>query len=268
MDKILNIPEEIFEVIKDEDYQLDDIGLSDSSVYLFSKCVLKIQNNSNEALNEVKMIKKLSNDIPLPKLYMHKIENNKSYTLMSRVEGKMLCDSFYLENEDLLLNLASEVITSLWSVDVSDLKSDVSLLQDRLKQARYNVENGLVDINNVEPTTFKNGSFKDPYDLLNWLENNMPPLDIVLSHGDLCLPNIIIKDNKVSGLIDIGKMGPADRYQDIAILLRSIDHNAKGKYNGYKHKYFDFNMELFINRLGIEFDWEKYRYYYLLDELF
>ena len=79
--------------------------------------------------------------------------------------------------------------------------------------------------------------------------------------------NIFVKENEISGFIDIGKMGPADRWQDIAIAIRSLKHNFDGKYTDGK-KIFNFKPQMFLDALGVDFDNQKYKYYFLLDELF
>ena len=155
----------------------------------------------------------------------------------------------------------------LWETDASDCPCSVSSLTNRLMAAEYNVAHGLVDIENTEPETFGEGGFKNPGELLGWLKNNRPPEDIVLTHGDYCLPNIFAKGDRISGFIDLGKAGSADRWQDIAIAIRSLDHNFDGRYSNGK-PIFDFKPRMFLDALGVEMNEEKYRYYYLLDELF
>ena len=59
----------------------------------------------------------------------------------------------------------------------------------------------------------------------------------------------------------------ADRWQDIAIVLRSLEHNFSGRYNGGK-AYFKFEQYMLFDELGLEMDAGKNRYYMLLDELF
>lgn len=153
----------------------------------------------------------------------------------------------------------------LWDVDIADCPGIINL-DKKLEMARYNVEHNLVDMDNVRSDTFGKDGFENPKALLEWLIENRPEEELVLSHGDLCLPNIFFKDNEVSGFIDLGKICVADRYQDIAICYRSLINNFKGIYGGEAREGLD--TDKFFEKLGVEPDWEKIRYYILLDELF
>ena len=85
-------------------------------------------------------------------------------------------------------------------------------------------------------------------------------------HGDFCLPNIFLEGDTVSGFIDLGRCGIADKYQDIALCWRSLGSNARGEYGG--PGYAGFGDTSLFDALGLAPDWDMVRYYVLLDELF
>ena len=261
------IPKVIKDFLGDEPYSRNTTGMSGSEVLIFQKYVLKIQPRTIETDNEDGIVKWLGGSIPVPEILMYHVENGKAYTLMSRLDGKMLCEEEFLTSPQRLIRLVADMLRMLWAVDVTACPLRASRLDERLRAARFRVEKHLVNLDNVEPETFGPGGFKDPEELLVWLEQNRPREDIVLTHGDFCLPNLFIKGDKISGFIDLGKMGPADRWQDIAIVLRSLKDNLSGKYNGGK-AYFEFEPYMLLDELRISMDEEKNRYYKLLDELF
>ena len=78
--------------------------------------------------------------------------------------------------------------------------------------------------------------------------------------------NIFLKDNEVSGFIDLGAAGIGDKWRDIALCYRSLKHNVDGTWGS--KIYPDVNPDLLLEELGIEPNNEKIRYYILLDELF
>ena len=186
---------------------------------------------------------------------------------MSKMGGKMLCAREYLKEPEQLIKIAAQGLKCLWEIDVTECPYQSSRLMKRLEAAEYNVMHDLVDLDNVEPETFGPNGFQNPEELLKWLKSNRPEEDIVFTHGDYCLPNIFVTGSKINGFIDIGKMGPADRWQDVAIAIRSLTANFAGRYSDGK-KICDFIPQMFLDELGIDYNGEKYRYYLLLDELF
>lgn len=265
--KRLCLPEKIQAIVGTEKYLSDNVGMSDSEVRIYDEFVLKIQPQSIETNNAAAMTKWVGNQIPIPKILEYCVVNGISYTLMTKIDGEMLCSAKYLEQPKKLIKLAAQGLKQLWRIDVKQCPYRASRLNERLKIAEYNVLHNLVDLSSAEPETFGANGFANPKELLNRLKNNRPEEDIVLTHGDYCLPNIFVKENEISGFIDIGKMGPADRWQDIAIAIRSLKHNFDGKYTDGK-KVFDFTPQMLLDELNINFDEQKYNYYFLLDELF
>jgi streptomycin 3"-kinase len=85
----------------------------------------------------------------------------------------------------------------------------------------------------------------------------------VVCHGDLCLPNILINPDtlQVTGLIDLGRLGRADPYADIALLLA----NAR---EAWPDEHAARRADLrFAQRYGIDLDLDRQRFYLRLDPL-
>lgn len=259
------LPESIRLALEESAFREDAIGKSTASVLLFPHQVLKIQPDGAEARNEVDMLRWLRGRLPVPAVLAHAAEGDTSYLLMERCPGEMACDTGYLETPETLVELLANGLKALWAVDVSGCPSRQGLTQ-KLAQARYNVEQGLVDLEDAAPSTFGHGGFRDPAHLLEWLERNRPAEESVLSHGDFCLPNLFGTGSRPAGFIDLGKAGVADRWCDIALCYRSLSANLEGRYGGVPRPGFDPGR--LFDALGLEPDEEKLRYYILLDELF
>ncbi len=259
------IPDTIKSMVGDVPYTLNKVGHSQSQVLIFPDKVLKIEKYNRKADKTVQMMKWLDGKIPVPKVLCHEIHEEYQYLLMSKAEGKMSCDTYYMERPDELLGLLAEALEMLWSVAISDCPYRCNL-DIELEEARYRVENGLVDTECAQPETFGKGGFASPKELLDWLESNKPPIEPVLSHGDFCLPNIFLNNGSVSGFIDLGDAGIADKWKDISLCYRSLKNNFGGIFGGKVYK--DFDPNILFEKLDIKPNREKLRYYILLDELF
>ncbi|MFD4460092.1 APH(3'') family aminoglycoside O-phosphotransferase [Nocardia sp. NPDC058480] len=88
-------------------------------------------------------------------------------------------------------------------------------------------------------------------------------LDTVVCHGDLCLPNIVVDPEtlKVSGFIDLGRLGTADRYADLALLLA----NARETW-GNEERALAADTA-FAQRYGLVLDRDRSNFYLHLDPL-
>lgn len=261
----IQFPSKIKMHIADKPYTIDDIGMSGNQVLIFEDMVLKIEERSESIDQQIEIMQWLEGKLPVPKMIAFEVENEKSYLLMSRINGNISCDIYYLEHPQILLEALAAGLKMLWEVDVKNcpVVRDVDTL---LKEAYVRVEKDFVDVEDAEPTTFGEGGFESPKHLLEWLENHRPPFEPVLSHGDYCLPNVFLESGQVSGFVDLGKTAVGDKWNDIALCYRSLIHNFDGTYGGKVYE--DFNPDLLFEKLGVEPDWEKIKWYLLLDELF
>ena len=92
------------------------------------------------------------------------------------------------------------------------------------------------------------------------LETRPADEDLAVCHGDLCLPNVLLDPAtyEVTGVIDAGRLGVADRWADLALATRSMsaDYNP------------DYDAARFLARYGTDLDPVKMDFYRLLDEFF
>lgn len=293
METVRNRPDLLSKAIKTD----DTIGMSQASIYTYEmpnasdSMVLKVEAASPCALREHDAIKWLDGRLPVPKVLGHHVGpvhdgegsassgSGTSYILMSKVKGRMLCDASILSNRRRLLKTAAAALESLWSVDIKDCPFGCGL-DDDLGLASYNVEHGLVLPSKSRCGYGYPSGVEMAKDLLAWLVEHRPALDeadAVFSHGDLCLPNVFANCDGITGFIDLGHSGVADRWRDIAICLRSIRDNLIGRYasanaaalgkSGDPLPFGPFDDSEFFAVLGIKPDHAKLRYYTLLDEL-
>ncbi len=127
-------------------------------------------------------------------------------------------------------------------------------LTRRIEVARSNAAAGQVDLDDLDPER-EGWSVQQ---LCARLDELMPSvIDPVVTHGDFSLDNIFLDDaGAVTGCLDVGRAGVADRWQDLAILwncLRDIDPAL---------------AETLFDAYGAPLDAAKIELYLLLDEFF
>jgi aminoglycoside phosphotransferase len=95
-------------------------------------------------------------------------------------------------------------------------------LDVKLSEAWRRVEAGEVHRSEFDP----DNTGRSPEDLWEMMLVERPHADdLVFTHGDASLPNFIVRDEGAAGLVDLGLAGVSDRYQDLALFLRSSAHN-------------------------------------------
>ena len=80
--------------------------------------------------------------------------------------------------------------------------------------------------------------------------------DLVVCHGDYCLPNVMISGGEVTGFVDLGELCVADRWRDLAVATWSVTWNLGPGFE-----------DLFLDSYGIERDQQAETFYRLLYDL-
>jgi len=255
-----SLPASIRTIVNGLPYICDNVGKSNSKVYLFEDYVLKITSLSFDIDNEYRVYKQLYGKLPIAKIIAYEEIDGKVFVLKQKLKGKMLCDEYYLARPELLFTLAAKAIKLLWNVDAGNL--DLQDTRRTVLEFGKSIKDEYLSIENCDKNI--TSEFISIDDIFTYLYKNQPKLDKSLIHGDLCLPNIICDGDKIVGFVDMGLCGISDRYHDLAILYRSIKYNFDGHYG---KSYPGFEENKLFDIIGIKKNEEKIKYYLLLDEV-
>jgi aminoglycoside phosphotransferase len=240
-------------------------GWSGAEVYYLSDLAAYLKIAPVESLSNLRREKEvlewLEGKLAVPKVLGFEENGIKHSILLSEIKG--VPGSVYVAaggyDTSLLLDFVRAAARAMRGIHDLPI-ADCPLLLDldtKLSTAMENIKQGFVDESDFDREN-QGRSAKDVYDEL--IEKKPLNEDLVFTHGDLCLPNIMIIDGEISGFIDFDRGGIADRYQDIALFLRSFAHNIEIPIDV---------RETFCTAYGIDsLDDAKLFYYRLLDELF
>ncbi len=263
------LPQDLQEMLGAWRFEANTIGCSSSHVYRVSSpasgeaAYLKVQPATEDDMrSERDALLWLQGRLPVPRVLHYSQDGEMQYMLISEVQGLMAADEQFLASDlqsaQRMARLLARGLKMVHSVDVTDcpLRRPLGLV---LAEAQMRVELGLIDTDDLQPEN----RGRSAQNILEQLINTRPPVDdLVFTHGDYCLPNIILQGDAVSGFVDLGRAGVADRYVDIALAVRSLRYNLGLEY-GTELAW------LFLKEYGLEqVDEAKISYYILLDELF
>lgn len=159
-----------------------------------------------------------------------------------------------MDPERLIRTLGEGLRTFHDGAPVTDCPFDASTAAD-LDRARTRVEAERVDESDFGPL-YLGMTAREVYEMVL---ASVPEgdADLVVLHGDYCVPNVILSEGSISGYVDLGRAGVGDRHRDLGIAARSIAHNFGGHAVGP-----------FVDAYGIEPDLARLDFFVMLDELF
>jgi streptomycin 3"-kinase len=111
---------------------------------------------------------------------------------------------------------------------------------------------------------------KTPQELLERVEREVADrldqekADMVVCHGDPCMPNFVVDPQtlRCTGLIDLGRLGTADRYADLALMIANADESWEAQH------YADRAFSILFETMGIKKpDRDRLTFYLRIDPL-
>lgn len=192
------------------------------------------------------------------------LEVGAGWLVTREIPGRSAADPWPQDSLDRVVDAVADMTAALHAMPAAECPLDRRLAVT-VSEARAAALSGRVDVTRLDPeragwTTGR---------LLAELERLWPPAQRteqpVVTHGDWCLPNLILDPDRlvVTGIVDTGRAGRADRCVDLALMARSM---GSGDLNP---QYGPARVQRFLTRCGGSgAELAALPFYRLLDEFF
>jgi aminoglycoside 3'-phosphotransferase I len=174
----------------------------------------------HDLVDEYARLEWLSGRMPVPSIRSFLRLKDEAWLLMSALPGlpaEQLFDAHPEGRAELTRTLVN-FMSQLHALPPEDCPFEAGV-NHRLASARRNIDAGLVDEGDFDPER-EGWTTNQVWDAL---QAELPLSGArVVTHGDFSLGNLLIADGAVSGFIDVGRVGLADPYQDLAILWNCL----------------------------------------------
>jgi aminoglycoside phosphotransferase len=163
-----------------------------------------------------------SKNFPVPKVDMLLEVGGLEYVLMTSIPG---LDASQPWLKDQIPHITAKLAAGLrtWhDTNTADCPYRLTL-KTRIEQARARTKNANLKL-----------------ELEELLKHAPKTEDLVLCHGDPCLPNVLLNDHlKISGWIDLGRAGVMDRHWDLALIVGSLEMDLNPQFNGWSERFLE-----------------------------
>ena len=191
--------------------------------------------------------------LPVPRLIAHGQESGVEWMLTAGLPGVPATDERLAAEPATLVPIFARGLRAFHDAPARECPFSFSA-PEALELRRARVAAGRVD-----PAVHfhTEHAHLTPNEALARLEATCPAdEDLVVCHGDYCPPNVLIEGGVVSGYVDLGGLGVADRWWDLAVATWSVSWNYGPGWE-----------QTFLQAYGIEADPVRTAFYRLLYDL-
>jgi aminoglycoside phosphotransferase len=254
------LPEIVAESVASYTWRQNCIGMTEAKVFHLTaknktSLYLKIEPHRSKfsLFDEKRRLDWLKDRIPVPEALLFAEDEANSYLLLTEIRGVPAIDDSLKTDVPRVVEQLVEGLKMIHALPLETCPFDTQF-EDKIEMARERTLKGLVDEADFDDERQGRSSESVFREMIASVPSER---DLVFTHGDYCVPNIILNRGRLNGFVDWAEGGAADRYQDLALLSRSVGNNFGNAWQKYV-------FELY----GIEPDHEKIRFYRLLDEFF
>jgi aminoglycoside 3'-phosphotransferase II len=261
------LPGPVFELVGDDRLVPVAVGCSDASTWRVLRdggdWFAKVRAHDPDGRDDLETtlsaeadrLRWLGDHVPVPEVVAADSDGNHEWLVLTALSGSDATSPDHLDPEG-LVRLLGECLRRFHDLAPApscpfDATTDTDLVRAKERAAA-----GRVDEDDFEPI-FAGMTASALYDLLV-ASRPAGDDDLVVLHGDYCVPNVIVDGGVLSGYVDVGRAGVGDRHRDLGIAARSIAQNFGGHAVG-----------AFMDAYGVDRpDLARLDFFVMLDEFF
>jgi len=191
--------------------------------------------------------------LPVPRVIAHGENTDVAWLVTQALPGLPGTDDDLLAHPDRLVPLLARGLRAFHDTPAVDCPFDFGV-DAAIRHVRRRAHEGRID---PEVHFHPEHRHLTVDSALNLLVSSRPDEeDLVVCHGDYCPPNVLIDGEVVSGYVDLGEVGVADRWWDLAVATWSLEWNVGP---GWERR--------FLDAYGIQADPRRTAFFRLLYDL-
>ncbi len=192
----------------------------EAKVYHIPDQKLFIKRSAKDSLKKEALMDNYYHSLGLGAEVVCYLSDKEDWLVTTEVLGDDLTSEKYISRPEWLCDTLATTLRMLHSIDFSGCP-----ITQRNKEYLKTVNEGYA-INRFDRSYYCADISKD--DAFAIVKNGAHTLDNnVLLHGDYCLPNLIFKQDRLSGFIDLGNGGVGDRHIDVFWGIWTLEFNLK-----------------------------------------
>lgn len=181
------------------------------------KAYLKIAKEG-KLLREMKMTRFMHNHNLAPAVLKYFCENGSDYLLSAALEGEDGIEDCNIEQPERLADIFGKSLRIIHNLPQSACPYH-SRSAEMIAESESSIMRKYIDTSIIA----------EDFDIAAKRFSDLThcAIDDVVIHGDYCLPNIIMKDFKLLGFVDLGTGGIGDRHYDLFWGIWTLEYNLK-----------------------------------------
>jgi len=226
------VPPGLADLVAGMTWERDLIGEAGATVHRLhapGRATLYLKHGTGEPAEDItaEMVRQrwLGRFMRVPDVRAFHYVENQAWLLNTAIPGRTAYEALTSEPDEQIkiVSAIAEHLRALHAIPITECPFNSRHVL-RLAEARRRLEAGQVVTSDFDPE-HENWTPEQVWEEMTAL---LPiEEDLVVTHGDFTLDNILIEGFEVTGLIDLGKAGIADRYQDLAPIWSNLGEFGK-----------------------------------------